>query len=248
MKFKNKIVLVTGAGSGIGRGTALAFAREGATVVVSDINETGGHETVEMIGQAAVFVKADVSDPEQVESLIQQIVVKYNRLDIAINNAGVGGVMGKIHEMPLHHYKKVMNINLDGVFYCLQHELRQMLGQGSGCIVNVASVAGLRPLPNSAAYSASKHAVVGLTKTAALEYARKNIRINAVCPVFTHSAMVQGMFDVAPELEQKLLRTIPMGRYGQPEDVAQAILWLCSDENNFLTGHALPIDGGGAAV
>ncbi len=248
MKFNNKIVLITGAGSGIGRGTALAFAREGATVVVSDINEAGGHQTVEMIGANAVFIKADVSDPEQVESLIQQIVLKYNRLDIAINNAGVGGVMGKMHEMPLHHYKKVMNINLDGVFYCLQHELRQMLAQGSGCIVNVASVAGLRPLPNSAAYSASKHAVVGLTKTAALEYARKNIRINAVCPVFTHSAMVQGMFDVAPELEQKLLKAIPMGRYGQPEDVAQAILWLCSDENNFLTGHALPIDGGGAAI
>ncbi len=141
-----------------------------------------------------------------------------------------------------------MNINLDGVFYCLQHELRQMLAQGAGCIVNVASVAGLRALPNSAAYSASKHAVIGLTKTAALEYARKNIRINAVCPVFTHSAMVQGMFDVAPELEQKLLRAIPMGRYGQPEDVAQAILWLCSAENNFLTGHALPVDGGGAAM
>ncbi len=248
MKFNNKIVLITGAGSGIGRGTALAFAREGATVVVSDINEAGGHETVEMIGETAFFIKADVSDPEQVENLIRQIVLKYNRLDVAINNAGVGGVMGKMHEMPLHHYKKVMNINLDGVFYCLQHELRQMLAQGSGCIVNVASVAGLRPLPNSAAYSASKHAVVGLTKTAALEYARKNIRINAVCPVFTHSAMVQGMFDVAPELEQKLLKAIPMGRYGQPEDVAQAILWLCSDENNFLTGHALPIDGGGAAI
>ena len=123
-----------------------------------------------------------------------------------------------------------------------------MLAQGGGKIVNVASVAGLRALPNSAVYSASKHAVVGLTKSAALEYARKNIRINAICPAFTHSAMVDTLFDVSPDMEQKLLRTIPMGRYGEPQDVAQAILWLCSDANSFLTGHALPIDGGSAAA
>lgn len=248
MKFKDKNILITGSGSGLGRAAALAFANEGATIIVSDFNEISGQETVEMIGKNAFFIACDVSVAEQVENLFHQIIEKIGRLDIAINNAGVGGTMGRMADMPLKEYHKVINVNLNGVFYCMQHELNIMTKQGHGCIVNVASVAGLRALPNSAAYSASKHAVVGLTKTAALEYARKNIRINAICPVFTHSAMVQSMFDAAPELEQKLVKTIPMGRYGQPSDVAQGILWLCSDENNFLTGHALPIDGGSAAV
>ena len=247
MKFKDKTVLITGAGSGLGRAAAIAFADEGASVIVSDINIKNGQETVDMIPNAT-FIACDVSDYEQVEAMFTQIKDKIGRLDIAINNAGVGGTMGRMAEMKVEDYLKVINVNINGVFYCLQQELRLMMAQGQGCIVNVASVAGLRALPNSAAYSASKHAVVGLTKCAALEYARKNIRINAICPVFTHSAMVQTMFDTNPELEQKLVKTIPMGRYGQPTDVAQGILWLCSDENNFLTGHALPIDGGSAAM
>ena len=249
--FQNKVVVITGAGSGIGRGTALAFASEGAKVVVSDINEENGLETVGMIqkeGGTAVYFTCNVAHYHQVDKLIQFAVSTYGQLDIAINNAGVGGAFGKLAEMSLLDYQKVIDVNLSGVFYCLQAEIRQMLAQGGGKIVNVASVAGLRALPNSAVYSASKHAVVGLTKSAALEYARKNIRINAICPVFTRSAMVDTLFDVSPDMEQKLLRTIPMGRYGEPQDIAQAILWLCSDANSFLTGHALPIDGGSAAV
>ena len=250
--FQNQVVVITGSGGGLGRATALAFAKEGAKVMVSDIVEEGGHETVALIqkaGGTAAFYKANVAHYHQVEKLIAVTVEHFGRLDIAVNNAGIGGgQMARLVDISLVDYQKTIDVNLSGVFYCMQTEIRQMLAQGGGKIVNVASVAGLRPLPNASVYSATKHAVVGLTKTAAIEYARKNIRINAVCPVFTHSAMVQSMFDQAPELEQKLVKTIPMGRYGQPEDVAQAVLWLCSEQNSFLTGHALPIDGGSAAV
>ncbi len=247
-RFINQVVLITGAGSGIGRAAAISFAREGAQVIVSDINETSGKDTIALIeagsGRAS-FIRCDVADPDQIADLIHQILQQYGRLDIAINNAGIGGNLAKTAEVPMEEYRNIMAINLDGVFFGMQHQIRQMLTQESGGrIVNVASVAGLRALPNSAVYTATKHAVVGLTKAAAMEYARKNIRINAICPVFTRTSLVDQIFALAPDYEQKLVKNIPLGRYGEPEDIAQAILWLCDPANSFVTGLALPLDGG----
>jgi NAD(P)-dependent dehydrogenase (short-subunit alcohol dehydrogenase family) len=247
-RFTHQVVLITGGGSGIGRAAALSFAREGAQVVVADINEASGQETIALIeveaGRAA-FIQCDVAEPAQIANLIHRIVQQYKRLDMAINNAGIGGNLAKTAEVPMEEYRSIMAINLDGVFFGMQHQIRQMLKQESGGrIVNVASVAGLRALPNSAVYTATKHAVVGLTKAAAMEYARKNIRINAICPVFTRSALVDKIFALAPDYEQKLVKNIPLGRYGEPEDIAQAILWLCDPANSFVTGLALPLDGG----
>ncbi|GHB69378.1 SDR family NAD(P)-dependent oxidoreductase [Persicitalea jodogahamensis] len=251
-RFTDQVVLITGAGSGIGRGTALAFARGGATVVVSDISEESGQETVSLIendGGQGTFIHCDVANTEQISDLVQLTVEKYGRLDVAINNAGIGGNIAKLAEVPAAEYEKVMAVNLGGVFFGMQHQIRQMLTQKSGGrIVNVASVAGLRAMPGNSVYTATKHAVVGLTKATAMEYARHKIRINAVCPAFTHSAMVDKLFALAPDYEQKLLKNIPLGRYGEPEDIAQAILWLCDPANSFVTGHALPLDGGMMAM
>jgi NAD(P)-dependent dehydrogenase (short-subunit alcohol dehydrogenase family) len=246
-RFTDQVVLITGAGSGIGREAALSFAREGALIIVSDIQEEGGNETVRMIAQEggkASFLLCDVADPTQVGELIKQTVKLHGKLDIALNNAGIAGNIAKTADVPAEEYHKIIAINLGGVFFGMQHQIRQMLIQGSGRIVNVASVAGLRALPNSPVYTATKHAVVGLTKAAAMEYARKNIRINAICPVFTRSGMVDQMFALAPDYEQKLVKNIPLGRYGEPADIAQAILWLCDPANSFVTGMALPLDGG----
>ncbi len=245
-RFEEQVVLITGAGSGIGRGAARAFAAEGARVVVSDVDEASGRATVAMLPpERAVFVPCDVADAAQVHDLVHQTVSHFGRLDIGINNAGVGGDIAKLGDVTMDDYRKVMGINLDGVFFGMQAQIKQMLTQESGCcIVNVASVAGLRAMPGSAAYTASKHAVVGLTKVAAMEYARKNIRINAVCPAFTHSGMVDRLFDLMPEYEEKLLKGIPVGRYGEPADIALAMLWLCDPANSFVTGLALPLDGG----
>ncbi len=252
LRFTDQVVLITGAGSGIGRGAALAFSREGAVVVVSDISEKSGPETVSLIeteGGRATFIRCDVADTGQIADLVHSSVEKYGRLDVAINNAGIGGNIAKLAEVPAAEYEQVMNVNVGGVFFGMQHQLRQMLTQPSGGrIVNVASVAGLRAMPGNSVYTATKHAVVGLTKAAAMEYARHNVRINAVCPAFTHSAMVDKLFALAPDYEKKLLKNIPLGRYGEPEDIAQAILWLCDPANSFVTGLALPLDGGMMAM
>lgn len=251
-RFTDQVVLITGAGSGIGRGAALAFAREGAAVVVSDISEESGRETVSLVknkGGRATFILCDVADTSQIANLVSKTVEQFGRLDVAINNAGIGGNIAKLAEVPAAEYEQVMAVNLGGVFFGMQHQLRQMLTQESGGrIVNVASVAGLRAMPGNSVYTATKHAVVGLTKAAAMEYARHNVRINAVCPAFTHSAMVDKLFALAPDYEQKLLKNIPLGRYGEPEDIAQAILWLCDPANSFVTGLALPLDGGMMAM
>lgn len=246
-QFGDKIVLVTGAASGIGRATAQAFAQRGAAVIVADIAQDAGAETVDLIdrgGGQAHFIKTDVADADSVGRLVQTTIDLFGRLDIAVNNAGIGGENAKVADYPHEDWYRVLNINLTGVFYCMQFEIRQMLKQQNGVIVNTSSVAGLRGLANSAAYSASKHGVIGLTRSAALEYARQNIRINAVCPVFTRTPLFNKLFETRPDFEEKLVRNIPMGRYGQPEDIAGVILWLCSNEAGFVTGQAFSIDGG----
>lgn len=246
-RFSNKTVLVTGAASGIGRATALAFGREGATVIVADINAGGGEETVRLLrggGAEGCFLPADVSSKEGVRTLFASIFERYGRLDIAINNAGTGGVLMPTAEYDDDAWDAVIALNQTGVFQCMKAELRHMQAQGGGAIVNVASVAGLKALPMASAYVASKHAVLGLTKTAALEYARFGIRVNAICPVFTTTPMVEKMFDVDPSLEEKLRRSIPLRRYARPEEMAHAILWLCDDASEFVTGLCLPMDGG----
>ncbi len=247
--FTNQIAFITGAGSGIGRATALAFAKAGATIVVAEINEVNGQQTVEQIQQTggeALFVACDVASRTQIDAAVQKTVDTYGRLDIGINNAGTGGHYGRFIDQTPQDFERVMAVNVGGIFYGMQAQIRQMLMQrpSKGCLVNVASIAGVRGMPMGAPYSASKHAVIGLTKTAALEYARQNIRINAVCPVYTHSAMVDELLLAAPGIEERMRRAIPMGRFGQPEEIAQAILWLCSDENAFFTGQALQLDGG----
>lgn len=245
--FTNQVALITGSGSGIGRATALAFAEAGAKVVVSDVNEENGQETVRLIqasGGEATFIFCDVSQPDQVNQLISQAVEQYGRLDVGVNNAGIGGKFAKLTEQTLSDWNQMIAINLSGVFYCMQAEIQQMLAQGSGKIVNISSIAGVRGLAKSAPYTAAKHGVIGLTKAAATEYVRQNIRINAVCPVYTHSAMVDSLLSIAPIMEERLRAVIPMGRFGQPEEIAQAILWLCSDANAFCTGQAIQMDGG----
>ena len=249
MEFKDKIVLITGAGSGIGKVAAEAFAKEGAKVVVSDINEENGKQTVAMLeaeGHKAVFIKANVAKYEEVEQLMKSIIEQFGRLDIAINNAGIGGTPSRTAEMSLKSWDQVMAVNATGVFYCMKLEIQQMLKQGAGVIVNTSSIAGLKGLPNNLAYVASKHAVVGMTKTAAMEYARKNIRINAICPVFTVTPLFNPelMNQISPGLSDKLKANIPMKRFADPIEMANVMLWLCSEKASFVTGHAMPVDGG----
>jgi NAD(P)-dependent dehydrogenase (short-subunit alcohol dehydrogenase family) len=249
MEFKDKVALVTGSGSGIGRATALRFASEGANVVVSDVNEAGGNETVAQIeaaGGSAIFIKCNVSVYEEVENLIQKAVERFGKLDIAINNAGIGGELHRTDKYPLKVWDSVMAVNATGVFYCMQLEIVQMLKQGHGAIVNTASIAGLRGLPNNLAYVASKHAVVGMTKTAAMEYARQNIRINALCPVFTVTPLFNPEFMDAHSagLSDKLKAAIPMKRFADTKEMADVTLWLCSDRSSFVTGQSIRVDGG----
>lgn len=249
MEFNNKVILITGASSGIGRAAALAFAKEGGIIVVSDVNVKGGEETVNLIkeaGGSASFIKTNVADYGQVENLMTQIIQQHGRLDIAVNNAGIGGEIARTVDATVKGWDQVMAVNATGVFYCMKTQIPIMLKQGGGVIVNTSSIAGLRGLPNSIAYSASKHAVVGMTKTAAMEYARNNIRINALCPVFT----VSPMFDpdvldgMSAGMSEKLKAHVPMKRFGKIEEQVAAMMWLCSDKASFVTGHAMPVDGG----
>ena len=247
--LEGKISLVTGAGSGIGRATSLVMAREGATIVVSDINADSGEETLSAVKEAGgdgMFVHADVSRPDDVAALVGQVVSAYGRLDCAYNNAGIEGFMaGRLHEYPEDIWDRVIDINLKGVWLCLKQEIPQMLQQGSGAIVNTASGAGLVGSRQMSAYVASKHAVVGLTKAAALEYARHGIRVNAVCPGMIDTPMVQRLIGGRDaEYEASIPVRQPIGRLGTPEEIAESVTWLCSDAASLVTGLAMAVDGG----
>jgi NAD(P)-dependent dehydrogenase (short-subunit alcohol dehydrogenase family) len=245
--LQGKVSLVTGAGAGIGRASALAFAREGAKVIVSDVNDKGGHETVSMIeskGGSAFFIHADVAKAGDVEKLVGGAVQKYGRLDCAFNNAGIEGVLAPTNECTDENFDRIIATNLKGVWLCMRYELNQMLEQGGGAIVNMSSVAGLIGFAGLPAYVASKHGVVGLTKTAALEFASKNIRVNTVCPGVIHTEMIDRLTHKEPAQEKAFTSLEPMGRMGKPEEVGEAAVWLCSPAASFVTGIAMAIDGG----
>ncbi len=246
--FVGKVALVTGAGSGIGRASAQKFAQEGAKVIVSDIIEQGGQETVRLIREAggeATFIKVDVARASDVEALIRSTVDTYGRLDCAHNNAGIEGATALIADYSEADFDRLIGINLKGVWLCMKYEVIQFLKQGrGGAIVNTSSAAGLVGFPGVTPYVASKHAVAGITKTVALEYAKSGIRINAVCPGVIDTPMIQRLISSNPQGREALLQTEPVGRFGTPQEVANAIAWLCSDEASFVTGVPVPIDGG----
>ncbi len=245
--LKDKVALVTGGSSGIGRAASLAFARAGAKVVVSDVDVSGGEETVGMIadmGGEANFVKADVADDAEVKALIDAVVSKYGRLDCAFNNAGIEGMAGPCAECTEENWDRTIAINLKGVFLCCKYEVIQMLEQGGGAIVNTASVAGLVGFPNIPAYTASKHGVAGLTKALALDYATSNIRVNAVCPGVIHTPMIDRFTGGDPAALKAMGEMQPVERLGKPEEIADIAVMLCSDETSFVTGVPMPVDGG----
>lgn len=246
-QLDGKVALVTGAGSGIGRASARALAREGAKVVVSDVVVEGGEETVRMIeesGGEATFVKADVSKASEVEALVNSAVEAYGKLDCAHNNAGIEGTMGSTVECGEENWDRTININLKGVWLGLKYEIPRMSEGGGGAIVNTASVAGLVGFQNLPAYVASKHGVVGITRTAALEYAQQGIRVNAVCPGVIRTPMVERILGGDPEAAAQFTALEPVGRMGTPEEIAEAVGWMCSDAASFVTGHAMAVDGG----
>lgn len=243
--FKDKVALVTGASFGIGRSTAIAFARRGAKVVIADwIEDNTTLKQIQDEGGTAMFVKCDVSKSADVAHLVNETVRKFGRLDFAANNAGIEGLTASTHECTEENWDKTINVNLKGVWLCLKHEIPVMLKAGKGAIVNVASVAGLIGFPGLPAYVVSKHGIVGLTKTAALENAKLGIRINAVCPGVIKTEMIDRVTGKDKTVEKQYTDMEPVGRMGQPEEVAEAIAWLCSDQASFITGHALSVDGG----
>jgi NAD(P)-dependent dehydrogenase (short-subunit alcohol dehydrogenase family) len=245
-ELDSKVALITGGTTGIGRDTAMLFAKNGAKVVISGRRETEGNETISLVraaGGDGLFVKSDVSKSADIQSLIQKTIEKFGRLDLAFNNAGIEGQWKPIIEQSEEDWDSVIDINLKGVWLCLKYEIQQMLKQGSGAIVNMSSVAGLMGAAGAAVYVASKHGVIGLTRTVALEYAARNIRVNAVCPAVIETAMAERAF-ADPEVNKRILAQHPIGRFGKPMEIAEAVLWLCSDKSSFMTGHYIVLDGG----
>jgi NAD(P)-dependent dehydrogenase (short-subunit alcohol dehydrogenase family) len=246
-QFIGKVALVTGAASGIGRATALAFARHGAKVVVSDVDDAAGEETVALVraqNTDALFVHADVSRRSAVEALITTAAQMYGRIDFAFNNAGVSGARAMMADYSEESWDRVIGINLKGVWLCMKYELQQMLRQGGGVIVNTSSTAGQTGSRGVGAYVASKHGVIGLTKAAALEYARQNIRVNAILPGTIHTHLIDEFTRGNEQMLQEFAEGEPIGRLGRPEEVANAVIWLCSAESSFVTGATLAVDGG----
>jgi len=245
--MEGRVALVTGGSAGIGRAAALAFAREGARVVVSDVNVEGGEKTAESIrneGGEAIFIKADVSVDDEVGAMVAGTLEEYDRLDFAFNNAGIEGEQAPTAECTEENWDRVIGINLKGVWLCMRHQIPAMLKQGSGVIVNCSSVAGLVGFQGIAAYTASKHGVVGLTKTAALDYATQGIRVNAVCPGVIRTEMIDRFTKGSSEAETQMTEMQPVGRMGTPEEIADTVVWLCSDGAGFVTGQAFAVDGG----
>jgi NAD(P)-dependent dehydrogenase (short-subunit alcohol dehydrogenase family) len=246
----HKVVIVTRASAGIGRATALAFAREGANVVVADVDEERGEKVaaeVANLGVDAIFVRTDVSDRSDVEHLVDRAVAHFGCLDYAVNNAGVEGAQAATHDCPISNWDRTIAVDLTGVFLCMRAEIPKMLDLGGGAIVNVSSIAGLVGFAGIPAYTAAKHGVVGLTKSAALEYATQGIRVNAVCPGVIDTEMVGRFTADDPEATAQMLQLEPVGRMGTPEEIADAIVWLCSDRASFVTGEAIAVDGGAVA-
>jgi NAD(P)-dependent dehydrogenase (short-subunit alcohol dehydrogenase family) len=246
-QLHGKVALITGGTSGIGRDAAVLFAREGAKVVVTGRRESEGQESVALVRKAggqAIFLKGDVSQSADVQSMIRKTVDTYGRLDVAFNNAGVEGKWMPIVDLPEEQFDQVTSINVKGVWLCLKYEMQQMLKQGGGgAIVNMSSVAGLMGSAGASVYVASKHAVIGLTRTAALEGAQHGIRVNTVCPAVIETAMAERAF-ADPQVKKRVLSMHPLGRFGKPMEIAEAVLWMCSDQSSFMTGHEIVLDGG----
>jgi NAD(P)-dependent dehydrogenase (short-subunit alcohol dehydrogenase family) len=243
--FENKVALVTGSSYGIGKATALAFARRGARVVLSDWkDDVDALKTIEAEGGEAVFFRCDVADEERVRALVQHALERFGRLDYAFNNAGIEGERGDVSVCSAENWQHVLGVNLTGPWNCMKHEIPAMLESGGGCIVNNASIAGLVGFQGMPAYVASKHGLVGLTRNVALDFARQGIRVNAVCPGVIRTPMVQRVMDEQPEMIAQITAGKPMGRVGEPEEIADAVVYLCSDASSFMTGQALAIDGG----
>jgi len=246
-EYQGKVVLVTGGSYGIGRAAAIGFARRGAKVSIADVDVRRGEDTLQRIkddGGEAIFIKADVSSEADVEAMVGKTVEAFGRLDCAFNNAGIHKQFISTIDFTAEDWEEMINVNLKSVWLCMKYEIPQMLKQGKGAIVNTSSAAGLVGAPSNPAYPASKHGVVGLTKCTALEFARKGIRINCVCPGPTRTGMNEALVATSPEIVKAMDQKVPMGRIGEPEEVAAAAIFLCSDEASYITGHALPVDGG----
>ena len=246
--FQDMVAIVTGGSFGIGRATAMAFARQGAKVVIADVVENNSTiNDIKAEGGEAIFVQCDVGDESSIKQMVEKTISTYGRLDYAFNNAGIEGLSAPTHECTMENWTKTIDINLRGVWLCMKYEIPHLLKQRKGALVNNASIAGLVGFPNIPAYVASKHGVIGLTKNAALEYAKSGIRVNVVCPGVIKTPMIDRFTGKNKEVEKQFETMEPVGRLGEPEEVAAAVTWLCSDAASFVTGHSLTVDGGWVA-